>query len=50
MMVGQSWIGYPGSSLIECLVVFGILFLAGSLWVALSFWYVQYRTREAVHA
>lgn len=50
MMFDRSWIGYPCPSLVECLVVFVILFLAGSLWSACIRWYIEYRTGEATHA
>jgi len=32
-MFHRSWMGYPCPSLVECLIVFAILFIAGSLWV-----------------
>lgn len=50
MMFDRSWIGYPCPSLVECLVVFAILFLAGSLWSACIRWYIEYRTGEAAYA
>jgi hypothetical protein len=50
MMFDRSWIGYPGSSLVECLAVFALLFLAGSLWACCIRCYVKYRMEEATHA
>lgn len=49
MMVDRSWIGYPCPSLVECLIVFVVLFLAGSLWSFGIRSYVKYRIEEAAH-
>jgi hypothetical protein len=49
-MFDRSWIGYPYSSLVECLIVFAVLFLAGSLWASCIRCYVEYRVEEAHHA
>lgn len=50
MMFDRSWIGYPSPSLVECLIVFGALFLAGNLWCACIRWYIEYRSEDATHA
>lgn len=49
-MFDKSWIGYPCPSLVECLFVFAVLFLAGSLWASCIRCYIEYRTGEAAHA
>jgi hypothetical protein len=50
VMFDRSWIGYPCPSLVECLIVFAILFVAGSLWASCIRCYVEYRMEEKVHA
>ena len=42
MMINSSWIGYPGPSLFEYLLVFAILFLAGSAWPMCLNWYIGF--------
>lgn len=49
-MFDRSWVGYPCPSLLECLMVFAVLFLAGSVWAACVRWYIEYRTEESAHA
>lgn len=49
-MFDRSWIGYPCPSLFECLIVFAVLFLAGSLWASCIRCYIEYRMEEAAHA
>lgn len=49
-MFDRSWIGNPCSSLFECLIVFAVLFLAGSLWAPCIRCYIEYRMEKAVHA
>lgn len=41
---------YPCFSLVECLIVFAILFLAGCLWTLVLQWYVDNRLKENAHA
>ncbi len=41
---------YPCFSLVECLIVFASLFLAGCLWMFLLQWYVNYRLEDSAHA
>jgi hypothetical protein len=50
MMFDRSWIGYTCSSLVECLIVFAVLFLAGSLWTSCIRCYIEYRLEEDSHA
>lgn len=50
VMFDRSWMGYPCPSLFECLIVFAIVFLAGSLWPFFLQWYVEYLREEDVHA
>jgi len=49
-MFDRSWIGYPCPSLLECLIVFGILFLLGTLWASGVRCYIGYRMKAAAHA
>ncbi len=49
-MFDSSWIGYPCPSLFECLIVFAIVFLAGSMWPFFFRWYVEYLMEENAHA
>jgi hypothetical protein len=49
-MFDRSRIGCPCPPLVECLIVFAVLFLAGSLWASCIRCYVEYRMEEAVHA
>lgn len=49
-MFDRSWVGHPYPSLVECLVVFAILFVAGSLWASCIRYYIEYRVKEAAHA
>lgn len=49
-MFDRTWLGYPFPSLIECLVVFAILFLAGSLWTFLLWRYVDFLMEEDADA
>jgi len=49
MMFDKSWTGYPCPSLFECLIVFAVLFLSGSLWSSCIKWYVKCRMEEAGH-
>lgn len=49
-MFDRSWIGYPSPSLGECLIVFAILFIAGSLWASCIRCYVEYRIGKKAHA
>lgn len=53
-MFDRSWIGYPGPSLVECLLVFAILFFAGGAWAMCFNWYIAFlmgreRRGESVH-
>jgi hypothetical protein len=50
MMFDRPWVGYPCPSLVECLIVFAVLFLAGSLWASFIRGYVEYRIEEKAHA
>lgn len=45
-MFNNAWVGYACSSLIECLVVFAILFFAGLLWSWGLRWYVARRLKD----
>jgi hypothetical protein len=49
-MFDRPWMGHPCHSLAECLIVFAILFLAGSLWASCIRCYIDYRMEEAPHA
>lgn len=49
-MFERSWIGMPCPSLIECLIVFVILFLAGSLWPFILRWYIERLVGGGAHA
>lgn len=48
-MFDKSWIGYPYPSLFEHLIVFGILFLIGTLWATCVRWYVEYLIKANAH-
>jgi hypothetical protein len=48
-MFDRSLFGYPYPSLVEHLVVFGILFLIGTLWASCVRWYVEYRMKANAH-
>lgn len=50
MMLGNPWIIYPCPYLIECLIVFAFLFLAGSFWAACIRWYIGYRIKGKSNA
>lgn len=50
MMFNNAWVGYLYPPLLECLVVFAILFLAGVLWSWGLRRYVARRLREVVDA
>lgn len=41
-MFDRSWIGYPGPSLFEHLLVYAILFLAGIAWSVCFNWYIGF--------
>ena len=45
-MFDRPWLGYSFPSLIECLIVFAILFLAGNLWGFLLRWYIDFLMKE----
>jgi hypothetical protein len=49
-MFDRPWIGYASPSLIECLIVFAILFFSGSLWAFCIRRYVNYRLEGRAHA
>lgn len=49
MMLCRPVVGYPYPSMAEHLIVFTILFLAGSLWATCVRRYVQYRMEAKVH-
>lgn len=49
-MFDRSWAGYPYTPLVECLVVFVVLFLAGVLWSWGIRVYVAFRLRAGGHA
>lgn len=49
-MFDRSWIGCPCPSLGECMIVFAVIFVAGSLWAFCIRCYVEYRIKEATHA
>jgi hypothetical protein len=49
-MFDRPWIGYPRPSLVECLIVFAVLFFAGSMWTFCARCYVEYRLEENAHA
>jgi len=49
-MFNNAWGGYPYPSLLECLVVFAILFVAGVLWSWGLRLYVARRLREDADA
>lgn len=48
-MFNNTWVGYPYASLVECLVVFAVLFLAGALWSWGIRWYVACRLKDGRH-
>nr|WP_199045335.1 hypothetical protein [Dyella sp. ASV24] len=50
-MFDRSWIGYPGPSLFEYLLVFAILFLAGNAWTICFNWYIDFLMgrKEKIH-
>lgn len=48
-MFNNTWVGYPYTSLIECLVVFAVLFLAGALWSWGIRQYVAWRLKDSRH-
>ena len=49
-MFDRPWMGYAYPSLIECLIVFAILFVAGSLCASCIRCYIEYRIKEKAHA
>lgn len=49
-MFDRLWNGYPCPSLVECLIVFAAIFLAGSLWASCIRCYIEHRMEEAAHA
>lgn len=49
-MFDRSWVGYPCPSLVECLIVFAVLFLSGSVWASCVRWYLEYRMEQQTHA
>lgn len=49
-MFDRSWIGDPSPSPAAYLIVFAVIFLAGSFWAACIRWYVEYRIEERAHA
>ena len=49
-MFDRSCVGYPGPSLFECLIVFTVLFGAGSLWAACVRLYIEYCMEGQAHA
>lgn len=49
-MFERTGIGYPCPSLVECLLVFAVLFLLGALWASGIRWYVAYQVRASIHA
>ena len=46
VMFNNAWVGYPYPSLLECLIVFAVIFLAGALWSWGLRLYVARRLRE----
>ncbi|MEW9572289.1 hypothetical protein ABQJ54_11050 [Rhodanobacter sp. Si-c] len=48
-MFNNAWVGYACSSLVECLIVFAILFLAGFLWSWGLRRYVAHRLKDDIH-
>lgn len=46
-MFNNAWVGSPYPPLLECLVVFAVLFLAGVLWSWGLRWYVACRLKGA---
>jgi hypothetical protein len=50
-MFDRSWINYSGPSLFEYLLVFAILFLAGSAWTMCFNWYIGFLMgrKENIH-
>jgi hypothetical protein len=46
VMFNNAWVGYPYPPLLECLLVFAVLFLAGVLWSWGLRLYVARRLRE----
>lgn len=50
MMFDRSWTGYPCPSLVECLIVFAVLFLGGGLWASCIRRYIEYRMEKVTHA
>jgi hypothetical protein len=48
-MFDRLWISSPCASLLECLVVFATLFLAGSFWTVCIRWYVNFRVERTCH-
>ena len=50
VMFNNAWVGFPCSSLVECLIVFALLFFAGFLWSWGLRRYVAHRLKDDVHA
>ena len=50
VMFNSVWIHYSCFSLLECLIVFGVLFLAGALWVPCVRWYIACCVEAGVYA
>jgi high-affinity Fe2+/Pb2+ permease len=50
VMFNSVWGGFPYPSLLECLVVFAVVFLAGVLWSWGLRMYVARRLREGANA
>jgi len=48
VMFNNAWVGYVCSSLVECLIVFALLFLAGVLWSWGLRCYVAHRLKDDV--
>jgi len=48
-MFDRSWVVYPCATLVECLVVFAVLFLAGALWAWGLRQYVAWRLKDGRH-
>lgn len=49
-MFNNAWVGHPYPSLLECLVVFAVIFLAGVLWSWGLRLYVARRLKEDTNA
>lgn len=50
MMLYKFVIGYPYPSMTEHLIVFALIFLAGSLWTICVRRYLQHRMKAETHA